>query len=85
MSPIGNVDRMVASIIDINDERFSNGYVLENHVNFISGPNQYLNDLFQFITTPRFNKLINSFCHTNQVSSNDLMTIFELLEGYSHE
>lgn len=85
MSPIGNVDRMVASIIDTTDERFKNGYVIENHVNFISGPEEYLEDLLQFITSRNFNTLINSFCHTNQVSSNDLMTIFELLKNYKND
>ena len=85
MSPIGNIDRMIATIIDDKDERFSNGYVLENHVNFISGPESKLNDLLEFITSRKFNNLINSFCHTNQVSSNDLKTIFELLSSLKNE
>ena len=85
MSPIGNIDRMIATIIDDKDARFSNGYVLENHVNFISGPESKLNDLLEFITTRKFNNLINSFCHTNQVSSNDLKTIFELLSSFKNE
>ncbi len=79
MSPIGNRDRMIATIIDSEDNRFTNGYVLENHVNYIIGNDSGLDDLLDFITSREFNNLINSFCHTNQVSSNDLKTIFELL------
>ncbi len=85
MSPIGNIDRMIATIIDNKDERFSNGYVLENHVNFISGSESKLKDLLEFITTREFNDLINAFCHTNQVSSNDLKTIFELLSTFYND
>lgn len=85
MSPIGNNDRMIATIIDNKDKRFSKGYVLENHVNFISGTESKLKSLLKFITSREFNKLINSFCHTNQVSSNDLKTIFELLSSYNNE
>ena len=85
MSPIGNIDRMIATIIDNKDKRFSNGYVLENHVNFISGTESKLKALLKFITSREFNNLINSFCHTNQVSSNDLKTIFELLSSYNNE
>jgi hypothetical protein len=58
---------------------------LENHVNFISGTESKLKDLLKFITSREFNNLINSFCHTNQVSSNDLKTIFELLSIYNNE
>lgn len=85
MSPIGNIDRMIATIIDNKDRRFSNGYVLENHVNFISGSESKLKDLLEFITTREFNDLINAFCHTNQVSSNDLKTIFELLSSFYND
>lgn len=85
MSPIGNINRMIATIVNDKDKRFSNGYVLENHVNFITGPDSKLKDLLEFITTREFNNLINSFCHTNQVSSNDLKTIFELLSSFKND
>lgn len=85
MSPIGNEKRMIASIIDPDEERFRNGYVIENHVNFISCPVSYIDKLLVFITSKRFNDLLNSFCHTNQVSTNDLLTIFELLKGNNNE
>lgn len=85
MSPIGNEKRMIAAIIDKEDYRFNKGYALENHVNFIRGPIEHMEHLLSFITSRRFNTLINSFCHTNQVSSNDLITIFELLISYNND
>ena len=85
MSPIGNIERMIATIINPQDDRFIEGYVLENHVNFISGSLDLLTELLIFITCKNFNDLINSFCHTNQVSSNDLIIIFELLQNANNE
>lgn len=85
MSPIGNKQRIVAFMIDPNDKRFSNGYVIENHVNFIDASPSILKKLLSFMISKEFNSLINSFCHTNQVSTNDLVTIFELLKGASND
>lgn len=79
MSPIGNEQRMIATIIDIT---VYPEYVLENHVNYIKHINNdsnKLHEMLQFITSEEFDILINTFCQTNQVSSNDLFAIFEIL------
>lgn len=79
MSPIGNDKRMIATIIDTD---IIPEYVLENHVNYIKHINndsQKNREMLQFITNKDFNLLIDNFCQTNQVSSNDLYTIFEAL------
>lgn len=85
MSPIGNNQRMIAAIIENTDPRFIDGFVIENHVNIINGPKKKLNTILKFITSLKFNILINSFCHTNQVSSNDMNSIFELLKASKND
>ncbi|UKJ44674.1 class I SAM-dependent DNA methyltransferase [Lysinibacillus sp. ACHW1.5] len=79
MSPIGNEIRMIATIISTDDIP---EYVLENHVNFIKHENydmRKIQMMLQFITSEDFETMIDIFCQTNQVSSNDLFTIFEVL------
>lgn len=79
MSPIGNEKRMIASIINTD---YIPEYVLENHVNYIKHKNYDLRKIqmmLQFITSDDFEIMIDNFCQTNQVSSNDLFTIFEVL------
>ncbi|MFW6008524.1 MAG: hypothetical protein ACOCP8_04585 [archaeon] len=78
MSPIGNKERMIASIID--PEHFG-PYVVENHVNILTSNNKdFLNEVFKLITSRNFNTLINAFCHTNQISNNELKMAFEVLQ-----
>lgn len=81
MSPIGNAQRMVATVIDTNEIP---EYILENHINYISHKNndiQKTAKMLKFITNSGFNQLINNFCQTNQVSSNDMWSIFETLRS----
>ncbi|HEY8889340.1 MAG TPA: N-6 DNA methylase [Clostridium sp.] len=81
MSPIGNEKRMIAAIIDPNEIK---EYVVENHVNIIECENKsYLNDILRLISSSDFNILIDAFCHTNQVSTNELKIIFEILQKMS--
>ena len=78
MSPIGNEQRMVASIINQHNENIY--YVIENHVNSITCSNaDILPIVKEFLTSETFNILINVFCQTNQVSTNELKIIFEIL------
>lgn len=77
MSPIGNSERMVASMID--GKKFQQ-YVVENHVNIVDAKDKaLLSKTLQFITSKEFNTVINAFCHTNQVSTNELKILFNLL------
>lgn len=78
MSPIGNEQRMISYIINPNNE--GDEYVVENHVNIITcRDSERLEEIRTFITSTYFNILINSFCQTNQVSTNELSTIFRIL------
>ncbi|AKE15348.1 HsdM family class I SAM-dependent methyltransferase [Bacillus cereus] len=81
MSPIGNSQRMIASIIDSEEIPV---FVLENHINFIQhkdNNSKKLHDMLNFIVSNEFNVLLDSFCQTNQVSTNDILTIFEALNS----
>lgn len=83
MSPIGNESRMVAAIIDNTETPF---YVVENHVNIIKHKENDLiktKRMLSFLLSDDFNLILDSFCQTNQVSTNDLLTIFESLKLYS--
>lgn len=78
MSPIGNEQRMVAAIINDLNERVP--YVVENHVNIITCEDtSILKQIKEFLTSQTFNILINVFCQTNQVSTNELKIIFDIL------
>ncbi|MBU6113708.1 N-6 DNA methylase [Mammaliicoccus lentus] len=79
MSPIGNEQRMIARVIDKDKIPV---YAIENHVNSINCVNwskKDLDELLEFITSKDFNILINAFCHTNQISTNEMKIIFETL------
>ncbi|MDD5085599.1 MAG: N-6 DNA methylase [Candidatus Omnitrophica bacterium] len=79
MSPIGNSRRMIAAMMH---NGVAKEYVVENHVNIITNNNgkKELNQVMGFLMSKDFNTLINAICHTNQVSTNELKILFELLQ-----
>lgn len=76
MSPMDYEKRFMGAIIDSNKIK---RYVVENHVNILSMENiDDLKTLYNILNTEIANTVINIFCHTNQISTNDLRTIFEV-------
>lgn len=76
MSPMDYKKRFMGAIIDSNKIK---KYVVENHVNILSMENiDELKILYNILNTEIANTVINIFCHTNQISTNDLRTIFEV-------
>ena len=76
MSPMDYKKRFMGAIIDSNKIK---EYVVENHVNILSMENiEELKMLYNILNTKIANTVINIFCHTNQISTNDLRTIFEV-------
>lgn len=82
MAPIDYERRFMGAII--NDNTVSS-WILENHINYIDGLNtSELEKLFEILNSEAFNSIINVFSHTNQLSSNDLYTILEILSHINY-
>ena len=78
MSPINYKNRFMGTII--NTEQMSE-YVVENHVNIINAKNnEELYKAYNILMSDEFNIAINIFCHTNQLSINDVKTILEVVK-----
>ena len=83
MSPIDYEKRFMSTIIEKNSIK---GWILENHVNYITCDDiEVLIELQEILLTQEFNKIINIFCHTNQVSSNDILIILEIIANITKE
>lgn len=81
MSPINYENRFMGTII--NTDKISH-YVVENHVNIINAINmEELSKAYEVLISSEFNTAINIFCHTNQLSINDVKTIIEVVQELS--
>ncbi len=81
MAPIDYKKRFMGALIDSSIAQ--EGWIMENHINYIDGLNEEeLFELFDVLNSKQFNSLINFFSHTNQLSSNDMYTIFEVVSHF---
>lgn len=76
MSPMENPRRFVGAIIEPEE---TGEYVVENHVNIVSGNEEHLERMYRFLDSEKFNEALKMFCRTNQVSVSDIHIVFEIL------
>lgn len=76
MSPMENAKRFIGAIIE--PEKIGR-YVVENHVNIVNGDEDYLDKMYSFLDSDKFNEVLKMFCRTNQVSVSDINVVFEIL------
>lgn len=79
MSPMENKKRFIGAIINPDE---IGSYVVENHVNIISGNEELLDKMYIFLNSEDFNEVLKMFCRTNQVSVSDINIIFEILKKF---